>query len=54
MALSMAGGNPDFSGFAAETLLEAIEQISDPEKLWGLAQASSAVPRQLSYCLQNH
>jgi hypothetical protein len=37
MALSMAGGDPDFSGFAAETLLEAIEQTSDPEKLWGLA-----------------
>jgi hypothetical protein len=35
MALSMAGGNPDFSGFAAETLLEAIEQISDPRSFGG-------------------
>jgi hypothetical protein len=48
MALSMAGGDPDFSGFAAETLLDAIEQTNDPEKLWDLAQALSAVPRQLS------
>jgi hypothetical protein len=48
MALSTAGGDPNFSGFAAETLVEAIEQTSDPEKLWGLAQALSPVPRQLS------
>ncbi len=33
MALSMAGGDPDFSGFAAETLLVAIDQTSDPGKL---------------------
>jgi hypothetical protein len=44
IALSMAGGNPDFSIFAVGTLIEAMERTTDPGLLEALAGALKAVP----------